>query len=144
MEDGNNFGVSIQKDCIKRLTDAQEQMEGFMELMTQYYKKRGDAVALVLISLCSDVDGLRAFHHGLSASSGGDRYIAVLLPQALAEDAAEHLPVDIRRVHEESGSAPEPAFFQRDLVFVLLRNPFRCLFDFIFHRCVWKHATNTL
>ena len=26
MEDGNNFGVSIQKECIKRLVDAQDQV----------------------------------------------------------------------------------------------------------------------
>ncbi|KAK8823060.1 hypothetical protein WA538_002213, partial [Blastocystis sp. DL] len=48
MEDGNNFGVTIQKEFIKRLSDAQDQMEAIMDLLTQYYKKRGDAVTLMI------------------------------------------------------------------------------------------------
>ena len=48
LEDGNNFGVSIQKDCIKRIVDAEEQMEYTLDLITKYYKLRGEAVLKVL------------------------------------------------------------------------------------------------
>ena len=47
LEDGNNFGVSIQKDCIKRITDAQDQTEYFLDVIAKYHKTRGDAVSRV-------------------------------------------------------------------------------------------------
>ena len=110
MEDGNNFGVTIQKEFIKRLSDAQDQMEAIMDLLTQYYKKRGDAVTLVSIPSDSNVDDIRAFHCGLSTGGGGDRRVAVLLPSTFSANTSELLPVNIRRFHEEFGSAPESAF----------------------------------
>lgn len=47
LEDGNNFGVSIQKDCIKRIVDAEDQMEYTLDLITKYYKLRGEAALKV-------------------------------------------------------------------------------------------------
>ena len=37
MEDGNNFGVSIQKECIKRLVDAQDQVVYMLDCISQMY-----------------------------------------------------------------------------------------------------------
>ena len=47
MEDGNNFGVSIQKECIKRLVDAQDQVVYMLDCISKYYKNRGEAVTNV-------------------------------------------------------------------------------------------------
>jgi len=55
MEDGNNFGVSIQKECIKRLVDAQDQVVYMLDCISQYYKNRGEAVTNVWFPCVGDL-----------------------------------------------------------------------------------------
>ncbi|KAK2855358.1 hypothetical protein Q7C36_007227 [Tachysurus vachellii] len=45
IEDGNNFGVSVQEKVFELLTNTRTKIEGFQTQITKYYSERGDAVA---------------------------------------------------------------------------------------------------
>ena len=48
VEDGNNFGVSVQKDTIEALSDAQEQLRIISDNISMYYRTRGEAVSFMV------------------------------------------------------------------------------------------------
>ena len=48
VEDGNNFGVSVQKDTIEALSDAQEQLRIISDNISMYYRTRGEAVSFTV------------------------------------------------------------------------------------------------
>uniref|UniRef100_A0A8C1SB04 Proteasome activator complex subunit 1 n=1 Tax=Cyprinus carpio TaxID=7962 RepID=A0A8C1SB04_CYPCA len=45
IEDGNNFGVSVQEKVFELLTNTRTKIEGFQTQISKYYSERGDAVA---------------------------------------------------------------------------------------------------
>lgn len=50
LEDGNNFGVEVQKDILQEITEASGQMDYIIDYLTKYYNLRGAALAHVYIS----------------------------------------------------------------------------------------------
>jgi hypothetical protein len=44
MEDGNNFGVSVQMTVLKTMQDVTEKIEKKLEELPSYYSKRADAI----------------------------------------------------------------------------------------------------
>ncbi|GKY92026.1 hypothetical protein MPSEU_000174200 [Mayamaea pseudoterrestris] len=44
MEDGNNFGVTIQLQALKHINDSQEKLQKQLEELVKYYATRADAV----------------------------------------------------------------------------------------------------
>lgn len=48
VEDGNNFGVSVQKEAIDALGDAQEQLRIIADNIAMYYRSRGEAVTFMV------------------------------------------------------------------------------------------------
>ena len=49
LEDGNNFGVEVQKDILQVITEASGQMDYIINYLTKYYSLRGVALAHVFI-----------------------------------------------------------------------------------------------
>ncbi|KAK0144623.1 Proteasome activator complex subunit 1 [Merluccius polli] len=45
IEDGNNFGVSVQEKVFELLTNTRTKIEAFQTQISKYYSERGDAVA---------------------------------------------------------------------------------------------------
>ncbi|XP_051969777.1 proteasome activator complex subunit 1-like [Xyrauchen texanus] len=45
IEDGNNFGVSVQEKVFELFTNTRTKIEGFQTQISKYYSERGDAVA---------------------------------------------------------------------------------------------------
>ncbi|XP_029314077.1 proteasome activator complex subunit 1 [Cottoperca gobio] len=45
IEDGNNFGVSVQEKVFELLTSTRTKIEAFQTQISKYYSERGDAVA---------------------------------------------------------------------------------------------------
>ena len=59
VEDGNNFGVSVQKDSIDALSDAQDQLKIIVDNIASYYRIRGEAVAY-MVRFCDIRDHIQA------------------------------------------------------------------------------------
>ena len=47
MEDGNDFGVAIQEECVDTIADIEDEAYSILEAMSSYHSTRGKYVSLV-------------------------------------------------------------------------------------------------
>ena len=52
LENGNNFGVEIQKEALQEITQTSEQMDNIIDALIKYYSLRGAAAAHVCFKYC--------------------------------------------------------------------------------------------
>lgn len=55
MEDGNNFGVAVQRDTVGEIDGMIELMEYMLDSITTYYKLRGSVAAEVVQEMADDL-----------------------------------------------------------------------------------------
>ena len=55
MEDGNNFGVAVQRDTVGEIDGMIELMEYMLDSITTYYKLRGSVAAEVVPEIVDDL-----------------------------------------------------------------------------------------
>lgn len=88
VEDGNNFGVSIQRDCIAEIDEMTDLLEFMLDNITSYYKLRGAAAAAVIATwwlnckMISNVQ-IKDFVQGLSEIDEANFYILKLFFKTL-------------------------------------------------------------
>lgn len=61
MEDGNNFGVSVQRDCVGEIDGMIDLLEYMLDSITTYYKLRGSVAAEVWLLRTAQEIGSGAF-----------------------------------------------------------------------------------
>ena len=49
LEDGNNFGVEVQKGLLQVITECSGQMDSIISSITKYYVLRGSAITHVVL-----------------------------------------------------------------------------------------------
>ena len=69
LEDGNNFGVSVQRDCISEIDGMIDLLEYMLDSISTYYKLRGSVAADVRVLERGDRIGGGAF--GTEGSHSG-------------------------------------------------------------------------
>lgn len=69
MEDGNNFGVSVQRDCVGEIDGMIDLLEYMLDSITTYYKLRGSVAAEVWLVRAAQRVGGGAF--GVEGSHPG-------------------------------------------------------------------------
>ena len=58
MEDGNDFGVAIQEECVDTISDIEDEAYSVLESISNYHANRGKHIAQVVAStLIHVVDG---------------------------------------------------------------------------------------
>jgi len=50
IEDGNNFGVSVQEDTLAEIQQVEVEATNYLEQMSRYYASRGKLISKVCIS----------------------------------------------------------------------------------------------
>ena len=49
MEDGNDFGVAIQEECVDTISDIEDEAYSTLEAISNYHSSRGKYIAQVII-----------------------------------------------------------------------------------------------
>lgn len=49
MEDGNDFGVAIQEECVDTISDIEDETYSILEAISNYHSSRGKYIAQVII-----------------------------------------------------------------------------------------------
>jgi len=55
IEDGNNFGVSVQEDTLAEIQQVEVEATNYLEQMSRYYASRGKLISKVCISFIFQV-----------------------------------------------------------------------------------------
>ena len=105
MEDGNNFGVTIQLQALKHIADSQDKLQKQLEELVKYHSSRADAVEKCKLPSASNTTTTTKTE---SNSSGKDK--------EKGDVASNSLSQTVEQKQVESSSTATDLVFRQDAV----------------------------